>query len=116
MANYKEITESTVIGVPCGVIGGVVGPWAGSSLIVEEGGVAITGEGMTRAAIMRSFFAGQELAQTEANIAALRWYLQVVRNTLARYQAMGYTGVGVATQQQRIQQILQQLQQWGVGE
>lgn len=36
MANYKEITESTVIGVPCGVIGGVVGPWAGSYLIVEE--------------------------------------------------------------------------------
>jgi hypothetical protein len=71
---------------------------------------------MTNHAIMRSFFTGQNLANTPANVGALRWYLQVARNTLARYEQMGYQGPGVATQTQRIQQILQQLGRWGVGE
>jgi len=90
-------------------------PGGGVTAAASGGGTAaITGQGMTNAAIMRAFFQGQTLARTEANIAALWWYLQIARNALARYQQMGYTGPGVATQTQRIQQILQQLAQWGV--
>jgi len=69
---------------------------------------------MTNAAIMRAFFQAQLLARTQANIAAMRWYLQIAQQALARYKLMGYTGAGVATQAQRIQQIQQQLSQWGV--
>jgi RHS repeat-associated protein len=93
---------------------GVVSVTGTSTATTGAGTAAITGEGMTNAAIMRAFFQGQTLARTEANIAALRWYLQIARDALARYQRMGYTGPGVATQTQRIQQILQQLAQWRV--
>ena len=74
----------------------------------------VTGAGMSNAAIMRAFFTGQQLAQNPTTVAALYWYLQVARDVLARYQAMGYTGPGVATQTARIQQILEQLARWGL--
>jgi hypothetical protein len=81
--------------------------------ISPSGGI-ITGEGMTKQAVLRAFFRGERIAKTEANIAALRWYLEVAQRTLARYQEIGYTGIGVAVQRQRIQMILQQLAEWGI--
>ncbi|MEM4204908.1 MAG: hypothetical protein QXS54_12645, partial [Candidatus Methanomethylicaceae archaeon] len=97
-----------------------VAGWTGivvacAGIFLPAGGAAgITGHGMTKATIMRAFFQGQALARTEANIAALLWYLEIARNALARYEQMGYTGPGVATQLQRIEQILRQLARWGV--
>jgi RHS repeat-associated protein len=118
----RSFVEDALAGIPGAILGGSVGLVAavvvpgGVGAAASSGGTtaAITGQGMTNAAIMRAFFQGQTLARTEANIAAMRWYLQIARNALARYQQMGYTGPGVATQTQRIQQILQQLAQWGV--
>jgi hypothetical protein len=81
--------------------------------ISPSGGI-ITGEGMTKQAVLRAFLRGERIAKTEANIAALRWYLEVGQRTLARYQEIGYTGIGVAVQRQRIQMILQQLAEWGI--
>jgi len=75
---------------------------------------AITGQGMTRPAIMRAFFTGQPLAHTAENVAALRWYQVLAKNVLERYAAAGYTGAGVATQTKRLEEIAQQLAAWGV--
>ena len=61
------------------------------------GGAVVTGVGMMQNAIMRAFFTGQTLANNPTNVAALYWYLQVARDVLARYEAMGYTGPGIAT-------------------
>lgn len=77
------------------------------------GGAVVTGVSMTQNAIMRAFFTGQTLANNPTNVAALYWYLQVARDVLARYESMGYTGPGVATQTERIRLILEQLARWG---
>jgi RHS repeat-associated protein len=64
----------------------------------------------------RQFFTGRGLENTPENIAALRGYLGVARRILEKYEREGYTGVGVETQTRRIEQILQQLRDWGVRE
>lgn len=73
----------------------------------------ITGAGMSNAAIMRAFFTGARLKCTAANIMALQWYLKIAQEALNEYQRIGYAGTGVATQTQRIVQILDQLTRWG---
>jgi RHS repeat-associated protein len=86
----RSFVEDALAGIPGAILGGSVGLVAA---VVETGGVgaaassggttaAITGQGMTNAAIMRAFFQGQTLARTEANIAAMRWYLRVQPNSL----------------------------------
>ena len=86
---------------------------AGGAAAGGGGGVIVTGIGMSQNAIARGFFTGQTLVNNPTNVAALTWYLQLAQNTLIRYQQMNYTGSGVATQTARIQQIQQQLQNWG---
>jgi hypothetical protein len=51
--------------------------------------------------------------QREDSINGVRpeWYLQVARQAPVKYQQVGYTGAGVATQTQRIAQIVTQLGQ-----
>jgi hypothetical protein len=124
----NNYVNSVGVGVVGGVGGGFLGPWvagggaavggggatAGGGGAAVGGGTAVTGAGMSSNAIMRAFFTGQTLAQNPTTVAALYWYLDVARNVLIRYQAIGYTGPGVATQTARIQQILQQLQAWGL--
>jgi len=99
-----------VLGV--GTLGGGAAA-AGGAAAGGGGGVIVTGIGMSQNAIARGFFTGQTLVNNPTNVAALTWYLQLAQNTLIRYQQMNYTGSGVATQTARIQQIQQQLQNWG---
>ena len=96
-----------------GAVAGGGAAAGGNAAAGGGGGVIVTGIGMSQNAIARAFFTGQTLANNPTNVAALTWYLQVAQNTLIRYQQMGYTGSGVATQTARIQQIQQQLQNWG---
>jgi hypothetical protein len=101
-----------VLGV--GTLGGGGAVAAGGGAAAGGGGgVIVTGIGMSQNAIARAFFTGQTLANNPTNVAALTWYLQVAQNVLIRYQQQNYTGSGVATQTARIQQIQQQLQNWG---
>jgi hypothetical protein len=102
-----------VVGAEVGTVA-VTGTSIGGVITGAGGAALVTGEGMANAAIMRAFFTGQQLAQNPVTVAALVWYRQVANDALARYQAMGYTGPGVATQTARLQQIAQQLQAWGV--
>jgi hypothetical protein len=118
LANTSDealLTGTVVVSVPVAV--GIV---YGGEVVLGVGtfGVdsttLVTGAGMSNAAIMRAFFTGQELANNPTTVAALYWCLQVARDALARYESMGYTGPGVATQTARIQQFLQQLAEWGL--
>ncbi len=59
---------------------------------------------------------GETLAHTPENVRALRWYLQTARDALARYKYKKYTGAGVATQTNRIAEIIAQLAKWGIKE
>lgn len=118
LANTSDgalLTGTVIVSVPVAVgivYGGEVALGVGT--FGAGGTTLVTGAGMSNAAIMRAFFTGQQLAQNPTTVAALYWYLQVARDVLARYQAMGYTGPGVETQTARIQQILQQLSNWGL--
>jgi hypothetical protein len=116
---------SAGVGVTAGTVatGGIIyyGPatalptvFGGAAATAGTATVGVTGAGMTQSMIANAFFHGQTLVQNPQTIAALLWYLQVARDTLIRYQQMGYTGPGVATQTARIQQIIAQLQAWGV--
>jgi len=112
------LTGTVIVSIPVafGIVAGgevVLGVGTLGGTAAGGGGVVVTGVGMSQNAIMRAFFTGQTLVNNPVNVAALYWYLQLARDTLARYQQMGYTGPGVATQTERIRQILEQLQRWG---
>jgi RHS repeat-associated protein len=73
------------------------------------------GAGATAAqtgALGQLFTTGQ-IVQNPATIGYLLWYLELARRTLERYQNIGYSGVGVDTQQYRIRLIEQILNKWG---
>ena len=115
---YGAVGTAAVAGTAAGghyVVG--VNPviWGGGAAATGGGGATVvTDVGMSQNAIANAFFQGQTLAQNPQVVAALLWYLQVARDVLVRYQQQGYTGPGVATQTARIQQIIAQLQAWGV--
>lgn len=78
------------------------------------GGGGGPGINPARTELLRQFFRGETIANNPQNVEWLHWYRQVALDTLARYEAAGYTGSGVATQTQRLAQIAQQLAQWGL--
>jgi hypothetical protein len=65
-----------------------------------------------RTAWLSYLFRGGQVASSPQGIAALQFYRQVAINTLARYEAMGYVGAGVATQQERLRIVNELLQRW----
>jgi RHS repeat-associated protein len=94
----------------------VVGAAARIGAAATAGGAAATKLTPSQSETMRNFFQGNVIPNTPENVAAMQKYLLVAQKALADYAASGYTGPGVQTQTLRIQQILAQLNNTGLGE